>query len=272
MNRSNSFSHEPRGFEPRKPPILRPRSQGRSFRSFSSFRSRLWELIPEQVEAAANWVVLLASFRGGTKRALPFSAVATAFGFGRRVARPGMDQWTRSPVAICLKRHQSAEASGFAKATSSPTRRLAGAHSAGNEGMTRINHPLWFPLRGSPSSFPHSLPIAPARRRSTHFPRQSCRRWPTSLPGAVRLGSGGGGRGSASPNSTSTSLSRFSGSLAELWLLKLREMEYVAVIERTRSSQGAGSQVLLRPQMSRSGNSLLSPQSLSTAAVQAPLP
>ena len=29
--------------------------------------------------------------------------------------------------------------------------------SAGNEGMTPINHPLWFPLRESPGSFPHSL-------------------------------------------------------------------------------------------------------------------
>ena len=29
--------------------------------------------------------------------------------------------------------------------------------SAGNEGMTPINHPLWFPLRESPGSFLHSL-------------------------------------------------------------------------------------------------------------------
>ena len=29
------------------------------------------------------------------------------------------------------------------------------------EGMTRINHPLQFPLRGAPDSFPHARPIAP---------------------------------------------------------------------------------------------------------------
>ena len=34
--------------------------------------------------------------------------------------------------------------------------------SAGNEGVI-LNHPLWFPLRGPLASFPHSLPIAPAR-------------------------------------------------------------------------------------------------------------
>ena len=34
--------------------------------------------------------------------------------------------------------------------------------SAGNEGMTLVNHPLWFHFRGPLGSFPHSLPIAPA--------------------------------------------------------------------------------------------------------------
>ena len=37
-------------------------------------------------------------------------------------------------------------------------------NSVGNEGMTLVNHALWFPLRESLGSFPHSLLIAPIAR------------------------------------------------------------------------------------------------------------
>ena len=46
-------------------------------------------------------------------------------------------------------------------------------------GMTPINHPLWFPLKQSPGSFPHSLHIAPARK-GTHCPH--ARRGPLQHP------------------------------------------------------------------------------------------
>ena len=43
--------------------------------------------------------------------------------------------------------------------------------SAGNEGMTLINHPLWFPLRKTKAwvhSISHSLRIAPASQKEQH--------------------------------------------------------------------------------------------------------
>ena len=79
--------------------------------------------------------------------------------------------------------------------------------------MTPIHHPLWFPLRESPGSFPHSLPIASAREkgfthRSTHrFPKLAIPTWGQRLFELLSLGTlDGHGSYPRTPSVTSDSI------------------------------------------------------------------